>query len=99
MSISDMTLSMAVPLTPARRVDELELRQEILQVGKEQLALGNKLFQLEGVCGRRVTRCPYGVKGQGLGCHQPGRSGSHGKGMMGRLVRESPTFLHGERAV
>ena len=40
------------------------------------------------------TRCPYGVKGQGLGCPQPGRSGSRGKGMLGRLVGESPTFLH-----
>ena len=55
MSISDMTLSMAVPLMAARRVDELELRQEILHVGEELLALSNKLFQLEGVSGRGVT--------------------------------------------
>ena len=42
------------------------------------------------------TKCPGGVKGQGSGSPLPQRSGLHGKGMVGRLVGESPTFLHAD---
>ena len=97
---SDKVSSLWVKMTLARK--SLLWCQESTRLGRPQLGGELPVSSLEGsmprghMFGESPTRCPCGVKGQGLGSPLPRRSGSHGKGMLVRLVGESPTFLHAD---